>query len=89
MCASPQALEPLLLDDEFIEQAQATARASPVNKALRSEHAVANQARRSLGCSVFRSCGTRCCSHAGQSERGAQPQFGLRYQRGGLRRRGS
>jgi transposase len=36
-------LKPMLFDDEFIEQAQAT-RASPVNKALRSDHAKAKDA---------------------------------------------
>ena len=38
-----ECLKPMLFDDEFIEQAQA-ARASPVNKALRSEHAQAKDA---------------------------------------------
>ena len=38
-----ECLKPMLFDDEFIEQAQA-ARASPVNKALRSEHAKAKDA---------------------------------------------
>ena len=38
-----ECLKPMLFDDEFIEQAQAT-RASPVNKALRSEHAQAKDA---------------------------------------------
>ncbi len=33
-----ECLKPMLFDDEFIEQTQA-ARASPVNKALRSDHA--------------------------------------------------
>jgi hypothetical protein len=36
-------LKPMLFDDEFIEQTQA-ARASPVNKALRSDHAKAKDA---------------------------------------------
>jgi len=40
-----ECLKPMLFDDEFIEQAQA-ARASPVNKALRSEHAKAKDATR-------------------------------------------
>jgi hypothetical protein len=38
-----ECLKPMLFDDEFIEQAQA-ARASPVNKALRSDHAQAKDA---------------------------------------------
>jgi len=38
-----ECLKPMLFDDEFIEQTQA-ARASPVNKALRSEHAKAKDA---------------------------------------------
>jgi transposase len=38
-----ECLKPMLFDDEFIEQAQAT-RASPVNKALRSDHAQAKDA---------------------------------------------
>jgi hypothetical protein len=38
-----ECLKPMLFDDEFIEQAQA-ARASPVNKALRSDHAKAKDA---------------------------------------------
>ena len=40
-----ECLKPMLFDDEFIEQTQA-ARASPVNKALRSEHARAKDASR-------------------------------------------
>jgi hypothetical protein len=38
-----ECLKPMLFDDEFIEQTQA-ARASPVNKALRSDHARAKDA---------------------------------------------
>jgi transposase len=38
-----ECLKPMLFDDEFIEQTQA-ARASPVNKALRSDHAKAKDA---------------------------------------------
>jgi transposase len=38
-----EALKPMLFDDEFIEQAQCT-RLSPVNKALRSDHAKAKDA---------------------------------------------
>ena len=38
-----ECLKPMLFDDEFIEQTQG-ARASPVNKALRSEHAKAKDA---------------------------------------------
>jgi transposase len=40
-----ECLKPMLFDDEFIAQAQA-ARASPVNKALRSDHAKAKDASR-------------------------------------------
>lgn len=38
-----ECLKPMLFDDEFIEQTQA-ARASPVNKALRSDHAKSKDA---------------------------------------------
>jgi len=38
-----ECLKPMLFDDEFIQETQ-TARASPVNKALRSDHALAKDA---------------------------------------------